>query len=242
MAFRTDPIIFVTSFYKIAGWLYETATFDYEINMKTKDAFKSTGKYLRELSIVVVGIAITFSISNWISYRNEQKNLERYLEMVKMELEDNLKIVQDQFDFYDRTGTFAKYLYFSGKQENVQADSLAKYYDVMRDLKYMIYQTSAFEMLKSSGSMRLIKDKKQLKSIMDCYNLLERAKNRGEKEMNLKENVLHSIIEENGANEQVFDLRKPENKRLFNHFSIYTASEGNFRDGVEQIKKTLSMF
>ncbi len=209
--------------------------------MKTKDIFRSSAKYLRELSIVVVGIAITFGVSNWISSRNQQKDLQRYLEMVKMELQDNLVITQQQFEFYDQTGKLAKYLYFTGKQDNLQADSLDKYVDIMRDLKYMTYKTSAFEMLKSSGAMRLIKDKELLKSIWDCYSQLEYAKTVGDRELEIKNKEGRNAVMENGLSD-IFKLWKPEYKRLFHYYATYTASESVFRTCGQQIEKTLLMF
>ncbi len=225
----------------MAGRLYEIAEFNYEINMKNKDTFKGIVKYLRELSVVVVGIAITFSVNNWISYKNEQKDLKRYLELVKMELEDNLGVVQQQFEFYDQTGKLAKYLFSSGKQENLQADSLDKYVEVMRDLKYMSYKTSAFEMLKSSGTMRLIKDKDFLKSILDSYSQMEYAKMMGDRELEMKNKEGRNAVMENGLDD-IFKLWKPEYKRLFHYFAIYTGCEGNFRTCKQQIEKTLQMF
>ncbi len=208
---------------------------------KSKKGFKSIVKYLRELSIVVAGIAITFTLNDWISNKNEKKELQRYLEAVKLELEDNMKIVHDQFVFYDRTGKFAKYL-MSDKLENLQADSLVKYDHVRGYITYMIYKTSSFEMLKFSGTMRLIKNKELLKSIIDCYNLMELSKNTGDKYMNTKWDELYHTLISTGILGSDYDIREPEFRRLFNFFAIDTNGEEPFKDSEQQIKKTLSMF
>ena len=60
---------------------------------------KSITKYLRELSVVVAGIAITFIASNWISNRNAQKELANDLEAVRIELEDNLALIREKGAF-----------------------------------------------------------------------------------------------------------------------------------------------
>ncbi|MDR1602591.1 MAG: hypothetical protein LBS42_09220 [Tannerella sp.] len=45
---------------------------------------------LCELSIVVIGIAIMLSVNNWLTTRNEKKDMALYLNAVKLELETNL--------------------------------------------------------------------------------------------------------------------------------------------------------
>lgn len=62
-------------------------------------SLKSITKYLRELSVVVAGIAITFIASNWISNRNAQKELANDLEAVRIELEDNLALIREKGAF-----------------------------------------------------------------------------------------------------------------------------------------------
>ncbi len=209
---------------------------------KSKKVFKTIVKYARELSIVVAGIAITFTLNDRISDRNEQKELQHYLDAVKLELEDNLKIVHDQFVFYDRTGKFAKYL-SSDKSGNLQTDSLVKYTAVKGNITYMIYKTSSFEMLKMSGTMRLIKDKELLKSIIDCYTSMEIAKRSSDDYMNAKQNELYNAFLSNGLpDSDDYDIREISFKRLFNFFALYTQQEVDFWKSEQQIEKTLSMF
>lgn len=211
--------------------------------MNTKTTFKSTTKYLRELSVVVLGVAITFTLNDWVSARNEKKDVQRYLEAIQLELEDNLAIVQEQYKFYDRTGKFAQYL-LSNKLEKLSVDSLSKYSSVKGYITYMIYKSSAFEMLKSSGAMRLIKDKELLKSIIDCYKLMETAKSGGDKYMETKWNELYSTFTANGlpSNTDDYDIRELKYRRLFNFFSVHTHGENNFKACEQQIGKTLELF
>ena len=48
-------------------------------------------KYLRELSIIIIGVAITAGVGFWINNRNNKKDLESHLIAVKLELEYNAK-------------------------------------------------------------------------------------------------------------------------------------------------------
>jgi predicted small secreted protein len=192
---------------------------------------------------VIIGIAITFMVSGWISSRNEKKDIQRYLEMVKMELEDNLPIVQGLSIFYEQAQNFSNYLLTIGKQENLQADSLKKYENVIRNTPIINYQSGAYEILKSSGTMRLIRDKELLKSIIDSYSTLEYAQKAGNREMEIKSNKLFDVITVSGIDYNLLPLmQKPENKPIFNYFSIYTGVEGNFQRCEQQIKKTLELF
>ncbi len=205
--------------------------------MKTKDVFKSIAKYLRELSIVVVGIAITFGISSWVGNRNEQKNLQRYLGLVKMELEENLSIVQDQFEFYNQADKLATYLQ-SDKPERLQLDSIAKYDDVIKFIKPMVYKKSSFEMLKSTGAMGLIEDKGLLMSIIESYSFMESLKDLTDSDIKQKGDIFNSLMDYGNIN----DIRDPKFHRLFNFLSNNSLIDRNFRKCADQIEKTLVQF
>lgn len=218
--------------------------------MKTKKTFflKRISKnwlsgFSANLLGVIIGIAFTFMASDWISSRNEKKDIQRHLDMVKMELENNLPIVQGLSIFYEQTKNLSNYLISIGKQENLQADSLKKYENVIRNVPIVSYQSGAYEMLKSSGTMRLIRDKQLLKSIIDSYSALEHAQKVGNGNMERKSNKLFDVITENELDFELLPLmQKPENKPIFNYFSIYTGAEGNFQRCEQQIKKTLELF
>ena len=72
--------------------------------MKTNLSMQTIGKYLRELSVVVVGIAITFGISNWISNRNSKKDLEEYLNAIRLELNINVEEIDNEINMLDESG------------------------------------------------------------------------------------------------------------------------------------------
>ena len=62
---------------------------------KSKKTIRPIVKYFRELSIVVVGVAITVGIGLFVNNSNNRKDQKQYLNAIKLELEENAK----QFDY-----------------------------------------------------------------------------------------------------------------------------------------------
>jgi len=138
----------------------------------TENSIKVVGKYLRELSVVVAGIAITVFSGLWINNRNNEKDIQLYLENIKLELQNNLEDVYGTKEYYDRAAHYSDYL-STHQMQNLNPDTLSQYSDLTMILTFFTYRTSAFDMLKSSGMMRLIKNKNQVMSIWNCYDALE---------------------------------------------------------------------
>jgi hypothetical protein len=141
------------------------------------------GKYLREISVVVIGVAITLSVSFWITNKSEKKDLALYLNAIKMELEENA----ENFDFYaqwlKKSVRYANYLN-SNDKKSLNKDSLSYYsftddagcgYMNTNSITSQLFMTNAFEMFKNSGAMRKITDKELLMSIWRTYTYLEYA-------------------------------------------------------------------
>ena len=136
---------------------------------------KHIGKYLRELSVIVVGIAITVTSGIWINNRNNQKDINLYLENIKMELQKNLEDVYLVKEYYDFAARYSEYL-LTNKIKNINPDTLNQYAVLTKALPFFTYRSSAFDMFKASGMMRLIKDKNKVMSIWNSYDALEYLK------------------------------------------------------------------
>lgn len=206
---------------------------------ETIKRWKSMVKYLRELSIVIAGIAITFTASAWISNRNERKDMNRYLSAVRMELEANLETVKEKGEFYEWSAKFGQYLR-SHKPEEWHSDSLSKYSNVPSYIFYVSYKTSAFEMLKASGAMRLIKNKQLLNAILDTYSQLEENKSASDMYTNRKLDEMFRVALDNNAMDK--DIGGPEMRRLYKFLSIHIDLDGVFQESKDQIQETLSLF
>ncbi len=211
---------------------------------------KRIAKYLREVSIVVIGVAITFTISNWISSRNEEKDLQRYLDAIKLELENNLETMQQDIDFYTEESNFSRYL--SSIRINgdaLQADSVVKYNAILGSVVGATYKTNAHEMLKTSGAMRLIKNETLLMSILDCYSLLDEAINTRDIYIQKKLDEIFVLMDDPIITDLFFmnnpteNIDKLKNTRMIRFLSIQMSRDvlRNFSLCHEQIEKTLRL-
>ena len=57
---------------------------------KSKISIKPIVQYFRELSVVVIGVAVTVSLGFWVNNKNNEKDLTEYLTALKIELEENI--------------------------------------------------------------------------------------------------------------------------------------------------------
>lgn len=204
-----------------------------------KKKWKSAVKYLRELSVVVAGIAITFTASSLISNASEKRNLNQYLSAVKMELESNLEMVKEKGRFYEKSARFGKYL-SSRKPDDLNTDSLNKYSEIPGYVFYFTYKTSAFDMLKASGSMRLIKDKGLLKAILDTYSTLEENKSASDMYTNRKlDEMFKTALDNNSTDNNIGDIHT---RRLYTFFTIHIDLDAVLRESANQIQETLALF
>ena len=136
---------------------------------KSKLSFSGTGKYLREVSVVVIGVAITLSASYWITNRNEKRDIALYLNAIKMEMEMNIKSLDEEAKYQKEWNNYRDYL-LSHDKKSIDPDSIRQWDSPgLGAIRNIIFQTSAFEMFKSSGAMRLMNDKELLQSMWQAY-------------------------------------------------------------------------
>ncbi len=158
-----------------------------------------------------------------------------------MELEDNLEKVKEDMEFYERKAAFTQYL-SKVKQADIDNDSLMKYDEVIRNFFTTTFKTSAFEMLKISGVMSLVKDKVLLQSILDTYSSLDETASASNVYMNRKLDEIYKNLLENDEIYSLVDLFRLKNSRLYRFFVIHANVEDSFKDTEQQINETLSLF
>ena len=146
-----------------------------------KRILKSIVNYLRELSIVIVGITLTVGVGIWVNYNNQKKDLNQYLLAIKLELEENAKMLDLYAGWMQKSIRYAEYLKASDKK-NLNKDTLSYYaytsddgcgYMNFNSTTYILGMTSAFEMFRNSGAMRQMTDKELLMMIWRAYSGLE---------------------------------------------------------------------
>jgi hypothetical protein len=146
------------------------------MNEKTSST-KNIIKYLREISVVVIGVAITLSASYWITHKNEKRDLKLYLSAVQLEIYGNKGMIEDRLEILQNSLNYAAYLR-SHDKKSLNKDSIKSYYPEREYYNFssFAYKKDAFEMFKISGSMRLIKDKYLLADLWNIYSDLEELK------------------------------------------------------------------
>ena len=60
-----------------------------------KSKKKKIGKFLREIAVIVIGVAITLSASYWITNKNAERDMDLYLNAIRIELEENIRTLEE---------------------------------------------------------------------------------------------------------------------------------------------------
>jgi len=210
---------------------------------QSKISTNKISQYFREISVVVIGVAITLSVGNWISNNNEKRDIVLYLTAIKLELEDNIQLLEDEANYLEDWENYALYLR-SHDKKSLHADSIRGLdYPGLGSVSNFIFHTSAFEMFKASGAMRLINDKEMLQSLWRMYLRLEIAKIQLDKYYQLK-------MEEGDKISQLILEGTPIPIPLYDFFYKYAgfgALEGckyrlkELKETVEKIENTLNI-
>jgi hypothetical protein len=141
------------------------------MNSKTKISTNKIVKYLREISVVVIGVAITLSVTLWISRKSEKRDLNLYLNAVKMEMEENINVLNNYIKFTRFEIKYSNYL-LSIDRKSLNVDTLFYYVENCFSNQIFSFKTYAFEMFRTSGNMRLIEDKELLLTLWRVYDNL----------------------------------------------------------------------
>ena len=138
-----------------------------------KPAFNWTWRdYALQLSVVIIGIVVTFAGSGLISRWASQRQVRTVMQLVVSELEQNREMLRDVYSNldYDRRGMLMFMEY--DELEDIPADSLAHYSLLLSYLPSYRPQQEALEVLKSSDIVSAVGDKQFLADIFGCYNRL----------------------------------------------------------------------
>lgn len=145
--------------------------------MKAKGEGMKFFRYLRELSVVIIGVAVTFIVSGLISDAKDRKDLNMQLDAIYMELEKNVVKLDELIQMHENHKLLANALeeYLSDPKEEAM-DSLDKYSFVINELPSFNYHRSAYEMFVNSGAMKLMNNRQLLLNITETYIMLENTK------------------------------------------------------------------
>lgn len=184
-------------------------------------------KYLRELSIVIIGVAVTLAASSIVNDFKEKRDLKQQLNIIHAELESNVERLDGLIDFYGRHGKLSNFLIES--IENPQTgtiDSINKYSSIIGEIYPFTYKRGAYDMFLNSGAAKLLTDRNLLLDITESYTMLEIIKGDYDKYVEMK------IIEIQKFNDlgrkniyNVIDITSPEYSNMFNFYTSIRKGE-----------------
>lgn len=192
---------------------------------------KKTLVYLRDFSIVVLGVAVTLIGTRQIEKIGEWRDTRQYMEALKMELEGNLEIAEVLRDYYTALQDFGNMLRSTPRGE-LALDTLNKYKDVTNNFEFTKFKTGAFDMFKASGQMRLIKDKGLIGDIWDSYNTLAIIQESHDYFTTKFADELFKAV--GNMNDFSIDIREPEQTPLY---KFYLSQHENYLLWINEIQR-----
>ena len=206
---------------------------------KPKNPIKKIGKYIREVSVVVIGIAIAVAINGWISSRSERNNVDTFLQTVRLELEANLESLhRSNRDKILPQVRYANYLIsLDGQPANL--DSLIYHSNRIGNHDGLFVMTHAFEMFKFSGYMRLLDPDLQL-ALWETYSVLNKMVQISIwlRDMRLEE--MKNTPWWTVSDEEL--VKNPPWYNFYVHMQWHRVWENIYRVGTEHIKAALAKF
>jgi hypothetical protein len=209
------------------------------------NSIEKIGKYLREISVVVIGVAITLFASFWITDRNEKREMSLHLAAIKLELEENLSMLDATNHYLIQPAV--KYANFlrSHDKKSLNLDSLRYYVNsgTIYNASSITIKTNAFDMFKTSGNMRLVTNKELLLSIWDSYAILVEAKSNFDKhsEMKMEEMKKYFFNYGNNPSDEAI-LKYPPLYEIYLNLPIPLMQARDYERIRALLVETISMF
>lgn len=132
------------------------------------------GDYVRQISVVVIGILITFAGSNLITNCSEKRDIQSTMLLIKEELKRNkqqFEYIVSEFSKDERLSTLLVENNMNCRA--ISEDSLKQFNRIMGHIRSYSYTRNALDILKNSMLMQKISDKEFLLSLSEIYETLE---------------------------------------------------------------------
>jgi len=209
---------------------------------KSKKSMAKIGIFFREIAVVVLGVGITLSVGVWLNNRSEKRDVALSLNAIKAELETNAIAFEDYAKRLHKSTRYTDYIR-SHDEKSISQDSIMYYVYSNEDgigwssfTSETVLVTNAFEMLKASGIMRHISNKKLLETIWEIYSKMENSQKFLDDAFQLKKDLCTDELK------QVGKERKNATIPMFTFYGLDMsyAMEESCRNTSEEIRKVLS--
>lgn len=214
----------------------------YEKIKKLKSQTKKVGKFLREIAVIVIGVAITLFANYWINNRNAEKDMALYLNAIKLELEENIKVLEEaNSDLIQIAINYSNYLR-SHDKKSLNLDSLIFYRNKTTfNASLITVKTNAFDMFKASGNMRLVKDKQLLLSLWSTYTRLDELKQSFEAMQQMKMDEMKKYFYLNNLPDEEL-LKDPPMYDFYVNMFVPYVQRNISNITLKSLNETVSMF
>ena len=137
--------------------------------------------YLREISVIIIGLCITYYGDSLMNSYTERKEDKEAIKMVQEELASNISELNKMQKYYQADILLSE-SFKSGISvglNNVKEDSIKKFKNQHRLYHYWTLKGHAFKMVCESSTMQRI-DKVLLTKMFECYEYMEVVEKMGE--------------------------------------------------------------
>lgn len=128
------------------------------------------GDYFRELSIVIAGVFITLAGTDFISSASQEKQIKDNMQMIKMELKENLKSInQAEVAYLEEINFFRLLIQKQDSLQSIEISILEDNANAPFRYKDCEYSEDALEVLKNSALMQQIPNKQFILKLLQAY-------------------------------------------------------------------------
>ncbi len=204
-------------------------------------------KYLRELSIVIIGVLATLLITNIISNRIKSNEVKKAITILRTELEDNLRNINEAEQKWKKEqDIFALIKKHIFQLEKIPEHTLEGYKKVIGDKHSLSVNSDSYEVLKSSLLIQYIKDQDFLRKLSKTYGTIDLLNRKVQYYSDLKKNGLDHLINhidqkglEKWINGNTYDFfNVPLNDNVFRAF-VYNGNTLISPDEFEKCKNEI---
>ena len=199
------------------------------------------GNYLRELSVVIIGVAVTLYAGNLITAYQQNRDMKLQLDIVYAELEDNVKKLDPVIFYHEeleklRGFMLAKYL----NPFPAVNDSILKYSSAASHSHSYTYKKNAYEMFINSGAMKFLTDRRKLLDITESYTLLEELKYEHDEYIDSKMKVFHELYKVETEIIVKSTLIQPEEYVMYNFHMLTSGMKDKTVKVKEELERVIS--
>jgi hypothetical protein len=138
-------------------------------NSKTHSPWEKVKEFFVEIFIIVFAVSLSIWLHDKSEHNHQQKEVREFLAGLREDLLKDINEMNDDKNSYLNQSATFKYISSVKLNEQLNKDSLRKYYRWLFITTGLNQNNGRFEGFKSSGKIGSIEDKKLQNDIMDLY-------------------------------------------------------------------------